>query len=216
MNAAVNRQVRLKRRPSGIPQADDFEVAQAPVPEPGDGQVLVRNIYLSVDPAMRGWVSSVANYSEPVPIGGVMRSIAVGRVVTSRHPDYHAGDVVTGQFGWQHYAAMDGTAVERRITDTDQDRDEDQVVDAEHDPEHDQGREANPDGRSVSHSMVVLASASTLERLQRCDPLLDRRMARKERHPARPVSDAECAHRLRQRTGVYPAESPQGTLHRLR
>jgi NADPH-dependent curcumin reductase len=62
----VNRQVRLKSRPSGIPQAEHFEIVEAPVPDPSNGQVLVRNIYLSVDPAMRGWVSAVANYSEPV------------------------------------------------------------------------------------------------------------------------------------------------------
>ena len=74
----VNRQVRLKSRPSGIPQAEHFEIVEAPVPDPSDGQVVVRNIYLSVDPAMRGWVSAVASYSEPVALGAVMRSLAVG------------------------------------------------------------------------------------------------------------------------------------------
>jgi hypothetical protein len=76
----VNRQVRLKSRPSGIPEAEHFELVEAPVPDLSDGEVLVRNIYLSVDPAMRGWVSAVANYSEPVALGAVMRSLAVGRV----------------------------------------------------------------------------------------------------------------------------------------
>jgi len=66
MHQRVNRQVRLKSRPSGIPQAEHLEIVEAPVPDPSNGQVLVRNIYLSVDPAMRGWVSAVANYSEPV------------------------------------------------------------------------------------------------------------------------------------------------------
>lgn len=119
MNRSVNRQVRLKARPSGIPQAEHFEIVEAPVPEPAEGQVLVRNILLSVDPAMRGWVSSVANYSEPVPIGGVMRSFAAARVAASRHPDFRRGDLVTGPFGWQDYAVVDGSAVQRRITDTD-------------------------------------------------------------------------------------------------
>ncbi len=65
MSQGVNRQVRLKARPAGIPQAEHFEIVEAPIPEPAEGQVLVRNIFLSVEPAMRGWVSSVANYSEP-------------------------------------------------------------------------------------------------------------------------------------------------------
>lgn len=117
--AAVNRQVLLKARPEGIPQAHHFELVESPVPAPGDGQVLVRNVYLSVDPAMRGWVSAVANYSEPVPIGGVMRSFAVGRVAASRHPEYRPGDVVTGRFGWQDYAAVDAGAIERKVTETD-------------------------------------------------------------------------------------------------
>src|SRR5512139_1851570 len=103
MPQPANRQVRLKSRPSGIPQAEHFEIVEAAMPAPGDGQVLVRNVYLSVEPAMRGWVSAVANYSEPVPIGGVMRAFATGRVEASRHPDFRHGDYVTGMFGWQDY-----------------------------------------------------------------------------------------------------------------
>jgi len=79
-------------RPSGIPQAEHFEIVEAPVPDASNGQVLVRNIYLSVDPAMRGWVSTVANYSEPIPLGAVMRSLAVGRVEASRSSDLHPGE----------------------------------------------------------------------------------------------------------------------------
>lgn len=119
MDAGVNRQVLLKSRPSGIPQAEHFEIVEAPVPTIADGQVLVRNLYLSVEPAMRGWVSSVGNYSAPVPIGGVMRAFTVGRVAASRHADFNPGDVVTGLFGWQDYAAVDGADIQRRITATD-------------------------------------------------------------------------------------------------
>lgn len=119
MSQEVNRQVRLKARPSGIPQAEHFEIVEAPIPEPAEGQVLVRNIFLSVEPAMRGWVSSVANYSEPVAVGAVMRSFTVGRVAASRHPGFSRGDFVTGLFGWQDYAAIDGSSIERRITETD-------------------------------------------------------------------------------------------------
>ena len=78
MQPSINRQVRLKSRQTGIPQAEHFEIVAAPVPEPADGEVLVRNFYLSVDPAMRGWVNAATNYAEPVPIGGVMRAGAVG------------------------------------------------------------------------------------------------------------------------------------------
>jgi hypothetical protein len=118
MSQGVNRQVRLKARPSGIPQAEHFEIVEAPIPEPAEGQILVRNLFLSVEPAMRGWVSSAANYWEPVPVGGVMRSFTVGRVAASRHPEFSRGDFVTGLFGWQDYAAVDGSSVQRRITET--------------------------------------------------------------------------------------------------
>ena len=111
----MNRQVQLLSRPNGIPQAENFRVVDAPMPELHDGQVLVRNIYLSVEPAMRGWVSAAANYSEPVAIGGVMRSFAVGRVVASKHPDYAPGEYVTGLFGWQDHAAVDAATIQRKV-----------------------------------------------------------------------------------------------------
>jgi NADPH-dependent curcumin reductase CurA len=119
MDHRANRQVRLKSRPSGIPEAEHFEIVEAPIPDLSDGQVLVRNVYLSVEPAMRGWVSAVANYSQPVAIGTVMRSFAVGRVEWSRHPDFLSGEYVTGMFGWQDYAAVDSTAIQRKVAATD-------------------------------------------------------------------------------------------------
>ena len=119
MQRRVNRQVTLRSRPSGIPEAEHFAIVEASAPEPSDGQVLVRNIYLSVEPAMRGWVNAVANYSEPVALGAVMRSLAVGRVEVSRHPDFHLGDYVTGMFGWQDYAVIDGKAIQRKVVETD-------------------------------------------------------------------------------------------------
>lgn len=114
-----NRQVRLKARPQGIPQAEHFEIVEESVPEPGEGQVLVRNIYLSVDPAMRGWIVDKVGYSAPVAIGEVMRSFASGRVEASRHPDFAIGDLVTGMFGWQDYSVVDGKAIQRKISETD-------------------------------------------------------------------------------------------------
>lgn len=115
----VNRQVRLRARPNGIPQADHFEIIVAPFPDIGDRQFLIRNDYLSVEPAMRGWVSAVANYSTPVGIGEVMRSFSAGTVVASRHPGYAEGDQVMGMFGWQDYAVSDGSNVTRKVTETD-------------------------------------------------------------------------------------------------
>ncbi len=112
---ATNRQVRLKSRPSGIPQAEHFEIVEAPVPEPADGEVLVRNLYLSVEPAMRGWVSTVANYAEPVAIGAVMRSLSTGRVVASRDEGYQVGDLVMGWLGWQELACVRPQAIQRKL-----------------------------------------------------------------------------------------------------
>ncbi len=99
MTQAVNRQVLLTSRPEGIPQASHFTIAESPVPELGakeKREVLVRNEWLSVEPAMRGWVNAVANYSEPVAIGAVMRAFAAGRVVASNDPRWKVGDAVTG------------------------------------------------------------------------------------------------------------------------
>jgi NADPH-dependent curcumin reductase CurA len=119
MTLTRSRQVRLKSRPDGIPQAEHFELVAAPLPELRDGQFLVRNAFLSVDPAMRGWVSVVANYSQPVNIGEVMRSFAAGEVIASRHPGYAVGDKVMGLFGWQEYAVSDGSQVTRKVRETD-------------------------------------------------------------------------------------------------
>jgi NADPH-dependent curcumin reductase CurA len=119
MTAATNRQVLLRTRPNGIPQAENFEIVEIAVPELADGQVLVRNQFLSVEPAMRGWVSAVANYSKPVGLGEVMRAFTAGTVVKSRHPGYREGDAVTGLLGWQEFAATDGSAISRKIKETD-------------------------------------------------------------------------------------------------
>ena len=119
MEQSINRQVRLKSRPVDIPQAEHFEIVNEPVPDLGDNEVLVRNIYLSVEPAMRGWVSAVANYSEPIALGTVMRSLAVGRVEASRHSDFKPGEYVTGMFGWQDYAAVEVKVIQRKVTETD-------------------------------------------------------------------------------------------------
>lgn len=114
-----NRQVVLAARPDGIPQAAHFALVEGEAVPPGPGEVLVRNEFVSVDPAMRGWVSPVANYSEPVAVGAVMRSSAVGVVEESRSDRYSPGDRVLGMFGWQERATVPASAVVRRV-DTEQ------------------------------------------------------------------------------------------------
>src|SRR5208283_3520530 len=86
----INRQVVLVSRPTGVAQAENFAIREAPVVPPREGQLLVRNEFLSVEPAMRGWIADQGNYSASVAIGSVMRALAVGEVVESRHPDFRA------------------------------------------------------------------------------------------------------------------------------
>jgi NADPH-dependent curcumin reductase CurA len=108
---SCNRQVRLMRRPSGIPQAEDFAIATAAIPQPAAGQFLVRNIYLSVDPAQRGWASSEANYAAPVVLGDPMRALAIAVVVESNDPLFEPGAFLYGWFDWQDYAIADASKV---------------------------------------------------------------------------------------------------------
>ncbi|MCX7902489.1 MAG: NADP-dependent oxidoreductase [Burkholderiaceae bacterium] len=108
MPETINRQWRLAARPVGEAKRSDFEFAQAPLPAPGDGQVLVQVLYISLDPAMRGWMNEGRSYIAPVALGEVMRAGAVGRVVESRHPRFKPGDFVSGVLGVQEYAAVPG------------------------------------------------------------------------------------------------------------
>lgn len=114
----LQHQVLLRERPVGIPQPHHFEIVATPIPTPGPNQVLIRNAFLSVEPAMRGWVNDAPNYLPPVPIGSVMRSYAVGRVVQSNHKSFHPGQAVTGMFGWQEWAAVPASTIERTLDDT--------------------------------------------------------------------------------------------------
>ncbi|TCT09292.1 hypothetical protein EDC22_107139 [Tepidamorphus gemmatus] len=106
-----NRVVRLKRRPVGMASRDDFEIADEPVPQPGEGEFLVRIDYVSLDPAMRGWISPGRSYVPPVEIGAPMRAFAAGYVEASNHPDFTVGDAVAGLLGVQRYAVSKGTRV---------------------------------------------------------------------------------------------------------
>ena len=111
MTDMINRRVILASRPLGIPRAEHFELDEAAVPDPGPGEFLARNIFLSVDPAMRGWVNEAPNYSDPVGLGEVMRSLAVAEVIASKHETYKVGEHVVGLFGWQQFALGNGEEV---------------------------------------------------------------------------------------------------------
>ncbi|MCK8683312.1 NADP-dependent oxidoreductase [Pseudomonas umsongensis] len=115
MDSRRNRQVVLVYRPVGVPEPRHFEVVSSPLPALGDGQFLVENLYLSVDPAQRGYVNDENNYAPPVPIGAVMRAMAVGRVVESRHIDFQVGEHLYGWFGWQDYWVGGPEALLRRV-----------------------------------------------------------------------------------------------------
>jgi NADPH-dependent curcumin reductase len=101
-----NREVRLKRRPDGMPVSGDFDIVDAPVPDPKAGEVLLRGIYLSLDPYMRGRISGVRSYARPVEIGEVIEGRVVGQVERSNHPDFREGDYASGGYGWQLYSAV--------------------------------------------------------------------------------------------------------------
>jgi len=107
----VNHQFRLAARPVGLPKPSDWQYTEEPVPEPGDGEVLVKILYISLDPAMRGWMNDSRSYIAPVGIGEVMRALAAGKVVASNHPGLAPGDHVTGLLGVQEYAVANGHAV---------------------------------------------------------------------------------------------------------
>lgn len=109
----------LASRPTGIAQAEHFRIEQVASEELGQGLLRVRISHLSVEPAMRGWIADTAGYAEPVPLGSVMRALAVGEVVDSRTSEYAVGDVVTGWFGWQDEAVVAPSAVVRKVLETD-------------------------------------------------------------------------------------------------
>ena len=108
-----NRRVVLAAYLDGAPKESDFRVEEVDAPEPSDGQVLVRNSFISIDPGMRGRLSGKASYTAPVPLGGVLGSASVGQVVASRNPKFAVGDWVAAAFGWQDYGLGDGAGMRK-------------------------------------------------------------------------------------------------------
>lgn len=107
----TNHQYRLAARPVGLPTPADWDYVEEPVAEPGDGELVVKVRYLSLDPAMRGWMNEGKSYIRPVGIGEVMRAGGVGQVIASRNPRFAVGDYVSGTLNVQEYCLSDGTGL---------------------------------------------------------------------------------------------------------
>ena len=114
MNQIINRQIQLASRPQGKPRIEDLKLVEEEVNETAEGQVLVRNHFLSLDPYMRGRMNASKSYAKAVEVGEVMTGGTVGEVVESRHTDFKTGDMVVGNGGWQEYSLIDG-ALYRKV-----------------------------------------------------------------------------------------------------
>ena len=111
MSNSINRRIVLHSRPTGAPKAENFRTEELTIPVPKDGQILLRTLYLSLDPYMRGRMSDAPSYAKPVAIGDVMEGGTVSRVEASEHADYKPGDLVLGYSGWQDYAISYGSGL---------------------------------------------------------------------------------------------------------
>ena len=107
----TNRQVVLKSHPNGVPLPEDFELVEGVTPEIGEGQMLVRNLYFSLEAAIRGWLDGKANYFEPIPLGGAIRGPSVAKVVASRLEGFHEGDIIFGLHHWEDYSLSDANTI---------------------------------------------------------------------------------------------------------
>ena len=113
----VNRQVVLAAHPQGVPVASDFRLVEAAVPVAGPGQMVVRNLYLSLEAAIRGWLDGTANYFEPIVLGGAIRGPSIGRVESSRLAGFEPGDLIFGLHHWEDYSLSDAnTVLLRKLT----------------------------------------------------------------------------------------------------
>jgi NADPH-dependent curcumin reductase CurA len=113
MASATNRQLLLKSRPKGPPSLDNFELVERPVPASGEGQALLRTLYLSLDPYMRGRMNDAKSYAKPAELGEPMVGGTVSEVVASKNPKFAVGDIVLSYAGWQDYALSDGTGLRK-------------------------------------------------------------------------------------------------------
>ena len=107
----INRQVVLAAHPRGVPLAEDFSLVEAAVPKAGPGQMVVRNLYLSLEAAIRSWLDGTANYFEPIALGGAIRGPSIARVETSHLAGFEPGDLVFGLHHWEDYSLSDANTV---------------------------------------------------------------------------------------------------------
>src|SRR5437868_2965340 len=113
MAQRTNRKWTLASRPVGMPKESDFKLVESPLLSPNAGEMLVRSLYVSVDPYMRGRISEARSYAAPVEIGGVMVGGVVGEVVESKNARFNQGDIVQGEFGWQEFTITPGKGVRK-------------------------------------------------------------------------------------------------------
>src|SRR5215469_9827249 len=111
MPTDINRRILLAARPTGEPKDTDFRLEEVDIPEPGEGHVLLRTLYLSLDPYMRGRMNSGPSYAPPVEIGEVMVGATVSEVVASKSPSFKPGEIVSAYSGWQQYAVAKASTV---------------------------------------------------------------------------------------------------------
>ena len=111
----INTKIVLKKRPNPSVTEDLFELKTEELKELKDGEFLINVKYVSIDPAMRGWISDVGNYSEPVAIDGTMRSLGVGKIISSKDKDFYENEYVVGWLGWQKYAVVSKSAIQIKI-----------------------------------------------------------------------------------------------------
>ncbi len=109
----MNRQITLASRPVGYPKESDFNLVEVPIPTPADNQVLVKTIYLSVDPYMRGRINSAKSYAANVDIDEVMVGGVIAQVIESKHPNFEVGDIVNANIGWQEYGVTEGNGLRK-------------------------------------------------------------------------------------------------------
>ena len=113
MDPTVNRQYILKSRPVALPTAEEVPMIESPVPEAGEGEIVIRNLFISLDPAIRGWMSDEPNYIEPIPVGTKVWATGIGRVVQSNSPDFEVGDIALGMNAWEDYSLCDAAAANK-------------------------------------------------------------------------------------------------------